>query len=206
MQKLTWIHFVEWAAGWHRVDRRKSALDLPSIAPDQQIDQYLTPFQLNNFPLRLSFQFFHWLIKLSEAKLWRFFFYFFEFQKMFLQTLLCSKFEILMPKLLLRVRKFSRTHWWCFVVFFVAAAAASFLSLKKFFFLSLVFLNHFQGYLTRKNSSSCDIFSSEMFLFFLVKNSFLCCFCLGFSRQTDFWRFLWWGKETNFVTDSLNEF
>lgn len=54
--RLTWIHFVELAAGWHRVGRQRSAHDLPSIAPSRQIDQCLTPSSLNS-PFQLNFQF-----------------------------------------------------------------------------------------------------------------------------------------------------
>lgn len=68
--KLTWIHFVEWAAGWRRAGRRISVRDPPSTAPDRQIDRHLTPFSLN-FPFQLNFQLFHWILTFRD-EMWLF--------------------------------------------------------------------------------------------------------------------------------------
>lgn len=117
--RLTWIHFVAWAAGWRLVGLRIFARGLPSTAPDRQTDQHLTPFSLN-FPSQLNFQFFTTFVELW-SKIW---FVFgvetvFGFSKFWCQTIA------------FRVRKFSRTHRWC--LFFAAAASFLFQLIFVFF-------------------------------------------------------------------------
>lgn len=145
-EKLTWIHFVAWAAGWRRVDRRIFARDPPLIALSRQIDQCLTPFSLN-FPFPLNFQFFTNFFRPHEE------FWSETSVKIVFFCLLISNFD---AKLLLSTPEILTDT--SMMLFMLLLGSLSF----NLFFL-LDFLNHFQGYLTR------NIF----FLWSLVRNRWI---------------------------------
>lgn len=116
----------------------------------------------------------------------------FVVRKCFVNFLLLSEFQILMPKLLLWSPEIlTDTSMMLCCVFCCCCCCFSFLYTMELFSFRLFFLNHFQGYLTRKIFFLWYILSEMFFSWNFDEKLFLVCL-----RWTEFWVWLtaWRGK------------